>query len=564
MFTGGVTFVTRGRSIRAEARYTVVVPLALPAARLCRGLLLLVAAGVGVACEHAVTPDRPTGARSLRVAILDDERTLNPYTYVSGYPGWNMLMLVYDTLFQLDRDNVPQPWVAREHTGTADGLAHTLALRDDVRWHDGRPLTSADVKFSFEFYRVHPHGRWSVAVRGIAGIDTPDPCTVVIVLQAPDPSFATRLLADVPILPAHVWSGVADPRTADLRVGSGPFRLTEYRSDELYRFTANPAHFAGAPAVDEIVMPIVKDPGTLFSALEAGDVHATTEPLPPELVARFTDRPGFGVAHGPGFATTLLQFNTERASWHDTRIRQAVALAIDTERLVETLLLGHGTAGNPGWLHPRLPAHDPSVRPTFDPSASARLLDDAGAVDRDGDGVREYRGAPLSPILLVQANQPMRLRAAELIAASVRAIGIDARVRAEEQASLTAKVWPDFDVARGRNFDWAIFGWAPPVMVDPLRMAALVDSDVRYGANNIGGFENAEADRLSRLLRSTMDPVGQLTALRQLEALIAHERPFVLLWYADLVFAYRTATFDGWLFQSGQGIFHKRSFAGAP
>ncbi|MBL8096404.1 MAG: peptide ABC transporter substrate-binding protein [Anaerolineales bacterium] len=513
-----------------------------------------------LATATSVPPTATAEPISLRVATITDETTLQPYTYVSGYPGWNMLSLVYDTLFILDTNSQPKPWVATGDQVSADGLVHTLTLRDDVRWHDGQPLTSADVKFAYEFYQANNHGRWTLPVRDIVSIEAPDDTTVIITLPAPDPSFPTRLLADVPIIPRHVWEGVTDPKTFENALGSGPFLLAEYEPEQFYRFTANPDYFAGKPGVAELLMPIIKDPTTVFAALKSGEIHATTRELAPELVAEFKADPTRRVLSGPGYATTLLQFNNERAPWDQAEVRQAVALAIDTRMLVDTVLLGLGTPGNPGWLHPAQPFHDPAIAATYDVERAKTLLDELGYTDTDGDGVREAAGQPMAPVLLVQANNPGRIRAAELIAAAMQEIGIAVTVSAEEGTSLTAKVWPDFDVAKGRDFDWTMFGWSAPVQIDPLRMATLVDSDVRYGTVNIGGYRSAEADALTAQLRVTTDPEAQIELVRKLEATIARDLPFVMLWYADLNYAFDPAVYDGWVFQMGQGVFNKLSF----
>jgi len=515
---------------------------------------------LGACSPAAPARDAGAGVVSLRMATLTDESTLQPYSYVTGYPGWTLLTLVYDTLSILDAGNEPRPWLATGDQTSADGLVHTITLRGDVTWHDGRPLTSADVAFTFGYYQTHTHGRWTPAVRDIVRIETPDATTVVVGLRAPDPSFARRLMADVPILPKHVWDGVTSPRAFAGRIGSGLFRLADYRPGESYRLTANREHFSGPPAVDELLILVVNEPATVFSALEAGEIDATTLELAPELVGKFQASAGLKVVRGPGYSTAVLQFNTGRAPWNQMEVRQAVALAIDTRQLVDTLLLGFGTPGSPGWLHTGSPHHDPAVMAPADPARARAMLDRAGYVDRDGDGVREAGGVPMAPVLLVQANNPTRVRAAELIAAAVKGIGIDARVRALEAGSVTDKVWPDFDVTRGRDYDWTMFGWAAPLLVDPLRIVSLVDSDVRYGTNNIGGYESAEADALATRLRGTLDLAVQRDLLRQLERLIARDRPFVVLWYPDLTYVYNPAAYDGWVFQQGQGLFNRLSF----
>lgn len=499
-------------------------------------------------------------AQSLRVAILRDEGTLQPYTYVTGYPGWNMLSLVYDALFVMNEQNLPVPWLATEDVISEDGLVHTLTLRDNATWHDGTPLTSADVKFSYEYYQQNTHSRWTGQVRRITSIETPDPTTVVITLEQANPGFAIQPLADVPIIPQHIWEGVTTPDTFVNNIGSGPFKLAEYRPDQLYRFTANPDHFAGPPAVGELLMPIIKDQTTIFSALRTGEINGTTVGLTPELIQEFQNVPNLSVKTGPGYATTMLMFNAERAPWDKLEVRRAVALAIDPQMLVDTVLLGYGVAGNPGWLHPSSPFHDPAITGTTDLPQAQALLDGLGYTDSDGDGVREADGQPMVAELLVQSNSPLRIRSAELIAAALKELGITINVSALEPDSVTAKVWPDFDVSKGRDFDLSMWGWSAPLQLSPTRMASLVHSDPTIGTSNIGGYRNPEADALADQLLTVIDPAEQQTLANEMEALIASELPFVMLFYADGNYVYRSDVYDQWVYQTGQGIFHKLSF----
>lgn len=497
---------------------------------------------------------------SLRMAILADESTVQPYTYVRGYPGWNMLTLIYDTLFVMDADNLPKPWVAREDKVSADGKVHTITLRNDVKWHDGKPLTSADVKFSFEFYQKNTHSRWTPPVRNMTSIETPNETTVVVTLSAPNPAFAIQLMGDVPIIPKHLWESVTEPKKFENNIGSGPYKLTEYKPEQFYRFVANPDYFAGRPAVDELVMPVIKEAATIFSSLKTGEIQATVRALAPELVKDFQGNPDLKIQRGPGYAATILQFNNERAPWSKKEVRQAVALAIDTQKLVDTVILGYGTLGNPGWLHPASPFHDPAVKGEYSAAKAQALLDGIGYKDTDNDGIREAAGKKMEGTLLVYSNNPTRIRTAELIAAGLKEIGISLKVTALEPASVDAKVWPDFDVAKGRDFDLAMWGWSAPIQVNVVRTGDLVHSDPKMGSINIGAYKNPAADKLAEELFVTTDPDKQKTLVRQLEALIAQELPFVTLFYEDGTYVYRPAAYDKWIYQKGQGIFHKLSF----
>lgn len=507
-------------------------------------------------------PAAPT--EPLRIAIVGDEGTLTPYTYQTGYPGWNMLNLVYDTLLILDANNLPQPWLAASYTISEDGLTHTLTLRDDVTWHDGEQLTSEDVKFSYEFYKANRQSRWTPPMGVIESIEAPDATTVVMTLTNASPAFALQPLADVPIIPQHLWEGAADPKAVEGAVGSGPYLLAEYAPEQFYRFTANPNYFAGAPTVPEIVMPIISEANTIFAALRSGEIDSTVRSVPPELVADFEGNADLAVQKGPGYATLLLQFNTERAPWNKTAVRQAISRAVNRQQLIDTILLGQGTIGNPGWFHPASPVHQLTSAPAFDLAAAQAILDAAGYTDGDGDGVREADGAPLTGELLVYANNPIRLRSAELIAAGLEPLGVRLEVTALDPDSVDAKVWPEFDVAKGRDFDLAIWNWSAPTQINPLRAVGLVHSDPTIGTLNIGGFKNAEADRIADAWRVTVDEAEQRKLAGELEALIAAELPFATLLYEDGNYAFRTAAFQGWTYQKGQGIFSKLSFVNGP
>jgi peptide/nickel transport system substrate-binding protein len=146
------------------------------------------------------------------------------------------------------------------------------------------------------------------------------------------------------------------------------------------------------------------------------------------------------------------------------------------------------------------------------------------------------------------------------VAAALKEIGFDIKVTALETATLDAKVWPDFDVAKGRDFDLAIWGWSAAVQANPLRTGDLVHSNPQIGSLNIGAYKNPAADKLAEELGATIDPAKQKTVMNQLEAFIASELPFDMLFYEDGMYVYRPAAYDKWVFQKGQGTFHKLTF----
>lgn len=498
---------------------------------------------------------------SLRVAITGDEGILQPYAIGSGYPGWYLMMMIYDTLLIMDTNNQPKPWLATKSQVSADGMTYTLTLRDNVKWHDGKPFTSADVKFSFDYYKKYAVApRWTTAVATIGEVQAKDATTVVISLARPNPSFVLQVLADIPIIPKHIWESVTEPKTAKFNIGTGPYKVAEYRPNELYRLTAHTDYFAGKPAVDEIVIPIIKEPTTIYSLLKTGELHTTTRSLPPELVKDFQGNPDIQLMRGSVYSSFFLVFNTQRAPWDKREVRQAIAMAIDRQKIVDTVLLGFGTVGNPGFLHPDSPLYDPSANKlSFDVAKAKALLDGLGYKDSDGDGIREADGKKMEGELIVPANQPLRIRVCELIAMWVKEIGISLKVTPLE--SVGPRYWgKDNDLSKPGDFDLGLHGWVAVVQIDPVRITSLVHSNQTIGSLNIQRYKNPEADKLAEEILATTDSQKQKTLVGKLSNIIAQDLPIVTLYYEDGIYAYRPAVYDRWVYEKGQTIFHKLSF----
>ncbi|MGC9018838.1 MAG: ABC transporter substrate-binding protein [Candidatus Bipolaricaulaceae bacterium] len=499
-------------------------------------------------------------AAPLRMAIPCSEGNLTPYTYRSGYPGWYLLMLVYDTLMLIDLDGVPRPWLAKSVEVSSDGLIWTITVRPDVRWHDGQPFTAADVKFSFELYQRVPHPRFSAPLRDVA-VEAPDDRTVVLILNKPNPTFDLAL-ADIPIVPKHLWEEAQDPRTFGNAVGTGPYYLAQVVPDQFYRLEANPYYFAGKPSVSTLILDIVPDAMTAFSALLAGQIDVAAHLLPPELVAQLQTRSDVRVMGGPGFASFLLLFNHGRPPFDDPRVRRILAGALDLEDLVNTVLLGYATVGSPGFIHPNSPWYNPGVGayPTLSVDEANRALEELGYRDLDGDGIRDLPdGRPLRFELLTRSGDPIRIRTAELIAQAVRPLGISLEVRALEAGTVDQWVWPDFNTCKGRNYDLAIWGWSAPVMTKA-DVLGLFHSDCELGRLNVVGYANPALDQLLEAQARAVSHAERRQLLWAIQEIVAQDVPFVTLFYPDLLFAVRPAAHDRWVFLRGEGIIHKLSF----
>ncbi|MFN2556335.1 MAG: ABC transporter substrate-binding protein [Nitriliruptorales bacterium] len=519
----------------------------------------------GLAPGASAQPAEPSHVRG---ALPGFENNLTPFTITFGSLPYthDFLMLVYDTLFWSQVKEDPEPWLAEAATPSEDFRTWTVTLREGVVWHDGRPLTAEDVKFSFDYYLRAPgaSGRYAHHVSDVPPFDRAevvDPRTVRLLFRAPAPQFKIMPGGDLPIIPKHVWETVTEPTkaSADLPVGSGPFKVVEIVPDQRYRLQANEAYFKGKPTVDELELPIVKDPAAAFAALRTGEVDFVARNVPAELGEEFASNPDLRVVKGTKFESTQLYFNARKPPLTDPRLRKAISLAIDSQALVDTVILGRGRPGVDSFIHPDSPWALPAASHEHDQVAAAGLLDGAGFSARDADGVRKAPdGSRLEFRVLVSSFEPQDIRAVQLIAQQVAPIGV----------RLVPEV---LDPATLRERRRAPEGQVPTydAYVSTLEAHAHVDPDGLYyffhspGPKGFGatitGYGNPTFDTLVERA-SAAGSAERRPLLEEAQRILASETPVVVFWYRDGEYAYRPAAYDGWLSDFGHGIFTKRSF----
>lgn len=526
---------------------------------LCVFLALLASAPVAVA-----QPGQPT---TVRIALNGYENNLTPFTATFGAAPntHDLIMLVYDSLFWSQVRADPEPWLAERAEPNTDATQWTVTLREGITWHDGRPFTAEDVAFSFNYYDQQraSSGRYAHHVFDVPALISAtvvDPRTVRLDYAQPAPQFRTMPGADLPIIPKHVWESVTDPRTAAqaLPVGTGPYKLTQIVPDQLYKFEANQSYFKGRPTVDVLEMPIVRDPAAGFAALQTGEVAHVTRNVPPELYDRFAEQEGVTILEGTKFESNQLYFNARKPPLDDPRLRHAMSLTIDSQAIVDTILLGHGKPGLPTFLHPATPWALDGAQVEHDPAAAQKLLDGAGYA-HGPDGIRVApSGTPLSFSVLVNSFEPQDIRAAQLISQQLQPLGVRMTPEALDPATLRARrSAPEGQVP---TYDAYISVIESHAHVDPDALYYFFHSPGPKGFGaTITGWTNPRFDELVEQATTANDE-DRARLLGDAQRLLAAENPLVVLWYRDGEYAYRGAGYDGWVSDPGHGIFTKRSF----
>ena len=506
---------------------------------------------IPVACSTACVGGEGINGRSrLTIAIARDVGPINVYVGATDA----MVGLVYDKLVE------PSPHVVEQRLGLAaaitqvDSITWLVTVREGVKWHDGLPLTAADVAFTYTYFRDGPPTRYAHHVSAVPRIDSIQVVgtrQVRFVCGYPCPTLERITFADIPILPRHIWEQVAEPRKlSSLPVGTGPYRLVEYRPDQLYRFEANRDYFGGRPRIDELDMPVIPDQSSMFVALKTGKVDAVGKKVPPELLATFEKLPGVRVVRTTGLATTELRSNYFKPPFDRASMRRALSLAIDRDAIVRTVLLGLGRPGNKGYSHPDSPWSDPSVSTPYDSAAAVRLLEANGFADRDGDGLREWPDArPFELSVLVASGEPTLERTAELLTRQLLRFGIRTRLEMLEQGAASKRV-------STHDFDLYLSEGGAHSSSDPDQF--IVSNQVGYLWSDKLPYPELDNLILRWMSSSTLETRKQATyALQQ----FYNQQPTsIAVYYPDEYFAYRPAAYDGWVESRGYGIVHKWSF----
>ncbi len=436
--------------------------------------------------------------------------------------------LVYNGLLRYNGQLELEGELAERWEVSEDNRILTFYLRRDVRWHDGSPFTSADVKFTYELY-IDPEipTAYAESFSQVARVETPDPYTFIAHYDIP---YAPALLSwATAIHPRHLLEGTDILRSPLSRspVGTGPYRFSEWVSGEKIVLEANPDYFEGPPYIRRVVYRIIPDVSTQFLELQTGSLDFMG--LTPLQFDRQTDTLAFRRNYNKyqylSFGYTYLGYNLRRPLFADKRVRQALAYAIDKQELIEGVLLGYGVAAT-GPYKPDTWVYNPEVRQYhYNPEMARQLLAEAGWHDSTGDGILEKDGKPLAFTIVTNQGNDLRIKTGEIIQRRFREIGVDVRLRVIEWATFLK------DFINPGNFDATILGWSGGP--EPDQYNIWHSSKTAPGQLNFIGFEHPEVDELLERGRRVFDQEQRKHYYDRFQELLAEEQPYTFLYVSE-------------------------------
>jgi peptide/nickel transport system substrate-binding protein len=404
---------------------------------------------------------------------------------------------------------------------TPDPLTFVFHLRRGVEFHDGRALTSADVKFTFDSIlsgavKTPKRG----AFRMVASVEAPDPFTVVFHLKEPFASFLWNVVRpSVGIVPAG--SGPDFPQHP---IGTGPFRFVRSSLDEEVVLERYPAYFAGAPHVERARFRIVPDATVRALELRKGTADAELNSLSPDMVAALARQPAIEVTQQPGTIYAYVAFNCEDPALAHREVRQALAYATDRTTILAYLYHGQARLAD-GLLPPNHWAAEPNVpHYAYDPARAEQLLDAAGFPRRQ-DGVR------LRLAIKTSTDESARLLSA-VLQDQWRRVGVALELRPLEIATLLS------DIGRG-NFQLYTLRWVgannDPDIFEYVFSSRKIPPD---GANR-GRYRNPRLDALLDRARVESDREKRRAIYSQVQKIVAEDLPYLNLWFLDNISVHR-------------------------
>ena len=503
---------------------------------------------------------RRTIAKALVVALLAAVPSATAQTLTllfpqepgSLFPHFDLLSLaheaqdlLFDRLFVVDEQGAYLPELAAEVPTVAnggispDGRVYTIRLREGATWHDGVPVTSADVAFTWQVIvdpdlPIPTRTVW----RDIVSIDTPDARTAVITFADTNVSFlGAASFAGAFLLPSHLLEDVADLANAPFHrapVGNGAFRLAEWQAGSFLRFERHEGYWAGDAAFDSVVVRIVPGGEAQRTVLSRGEADLVLQVALTELP--FVDGlSGYRRVSVPTFANWQLWLNNEDPALADARVRQALVHAIDRELIAETLLGGLSQPDDAilpvsHWAHA-----DDVRRYPYDPAEAERLLDEAGWV-RSGAG-RSREGAALQIELVNIAGQADRLQVIQAVQAFWRAVGVQAEIREVDAASFVPTLsGGEFQTAYG------FFGEGQ----EPVWNLWLGTNWQRYGNQEALDLLRAYGVTVEREARRELAVAFQRQVAEDVPVIVMAPRPLLAVVRADLEGFAPTTTSSLW------------------
>jgi peptide/nickel transport system substrate-binding protein len=502
--------------------------------------LLCVLALMG--CSGSDQSSKVVTGGTLAISVGGDPDVLIP-SLVSVVQASEITDMIYDRLADIgDSLNIVNdagftPHLADSWKWSADSLSIAFHIDARAKWHDGQPVRSNDVRFTFQSITDSTLGSpVGALITNIDSVSTPDSSTAVFWFHRRTPQQFYDATYQISIMPEHVWKGIAPSawrasEAAKHPIGSGRFRFVRWTPRASVEVAADTANYRGAPKLARVVWSIAPDFNTALTRFLSGETDFF-EVLRPENVPEVLKHPDLRTKTYKGLSYSFVQFNLRDPANHarphplfgDRRLRRALTMAVDRAAIVRSVYGEHA-----------LPALGPTVRayPTTDPSlpqipfdlaAAKALLDSLGWRDQNSDGVRERNGRQLEFSLGVPSSSKVRVQIAVLVQEQLRQAGVKVNVEQLDFPVLSER-------ERKRVFDAVLNSWNTQPSPGAARGSWGTAGSRATSGNNYGSYESPAFDAYVDSALASFDPTMRRSYFTKAYTTINEDAPAI--WLAE-------------------------------
>jgi peptide/nickel transport system substrate-binding protein len=469
------------------------------------------APSTGPAAPRSSTPPPPRS--QLIVAQTADMVTLDPPMYRARQTQ-NIHQMLYDSLVHRTDDLKDEGHLA-ESWQVVDEKTYRFKMRSTAKWHDGKPVTARDVKFSYD-RTLDPYLKAPRAglLDMVASTDAPDDATVIIKTVAADPLTLVYLNYHA-ITPMDLVKAQGDA-FFQKPIGAGPFKFQEWKKDERVVLTANNDYWDGPPGVETLIFRPIADPATLLAELESGGIDIAAEVSPASL-SQIKGNPKLQALTAPSTIVHYVGLNTKKAPLDNVKVRQALNMAVDKAAIINSIMVGLAVPVN-GPLFPESRGYDKNLPGyPFDRDRAKALLKEGGA--ENGFSMTLDTTAPLK-------------EAAEAIAGQLKQVGVTASVNAMELGVLTTKI-------NNGECDMYINAWGDSAADGGVTFYRHFHSSQREKFKDTN-YSRPDLDKMIDEARFTFDFDKRRQLLEQTLKVIVDDAPWIFLWQPTSLAAARS------------------------
>jgi peptide/nickel transport system substrate-binding protein len=451
--------------------------------------------------------------------------TLNPITATDAYQNTVNDGNVYETLVKRDDKTLEIiPLLADSWKISDDKLTYTFFIKKGIKWHDGVPFTTRDVVFSYEKIMDPnvdaPHLR--SYYKDIKKVEALDDYTVRFTYARPY-FLALEFCGGMPIVPEHIFKN-GDFNThpsGRAPIGTGPYRFLRWNTGKEIILERNEGYWGKKPHIKRIVFKLINDPTVTLQVLKREEIDFAG--LTPIQWFRQTSSQRFQKNFEklsyftPNYS--FIGWNMKRPFFSDKRVRTAMTYLVNRKLILEKILYNLGdVVTNPFYINS--PEYDHSIEPyPYNPEKAKKLLDEAGWVDHDGDGIRDKNGMKFEFEFLIPSGSVMGEQISTILKEELKKVGIVMNIRKVEWAVFTRQL-------DERKFDAVTLSWAMGVESDQYQVWH--SSQAEKGSNFVG-FKNKEADRLIEESRTEFNREKRIELFRRFARIVHEEQPYTFL-----------------------------------